>query len=126
MVSICLLTPLHWEGFFLLFLPTTVVRWTMTFFNAAIAHRLCTGPGKLQNSRINLVPRWVQIVLCNQNLHLVHHLAPKLPWYLYPKFWELNKNYLRRQGSVIKDFRGQTSTETSSEDFLGANISAEN
>ncbi len=44
----------------------------------------------------------LQVLLLNQNLHLIHHLHPAVPFYRYGKLWRAQEVTLRREGVVVK------------------------
>jgi beta-carotene hydroxylase len=46
--------------------------------------------------------RFLQVLLLNQNLHLMHHLHPAVPFYRYGFLWRAQESQLRAQGVVVK------------------------
>ena len=53
---------------------------------------------RYSNTRCLFVPRFLQWIMLNQNLHLVHHLRPSLPWYKYPEFWRQSQAEIQSKG----------------------------
>jgi beta-carotene hydroxylase len=57
----------------------------------------------------------LQVVLLNQNLHLIHHLHPAVPFYRYGKLWRQQEASLRAQGVRVlplKHFEVSTAGST--------------
>lgn len=42
--------------------------------------------GRYQNTRI-FESRWLNLLLLGQNYHLIHHMYPRVPWYLYQRVY---------------------------------------
>lgn len=60
-------------------------------------HRPHTGRGRFHDTA-NILPRWLDPLFLCQNLHAVHHLFPRLPWYRYREAHALVDGGLRRAG----------------------------
>jgi beta-carotene hydroxylase len=45
--------------------------------------------------------KWWQLMLLNQNLHLIHHLHPAVPFYRYGLLWRAQEQELRAKGVVV-------------------------
>tara|TARA_B110000971_G_scaffold6922_1_gene6732 strand:- start:4938 stop:5894 length:957 start_codon:yes stop_codon:yes gene_type:complete len=60
-----------------------------------MTHGLMTKKGK--------VNKLIAFLTCNQlTYHNIHHLYPKVPFYLYPKIWDDNKDELIRRGTKVQ------------------------
>ena len=54
-------------------------------------------------SKEGKINRIIAILTCNQlTYHNIHHLYPKIPFYLYPEIWEDNKEELIRRGTNVQ------------------------
>ena len=51
--------------------------------------------------------RIVNWLYCFQNYHLIHHLYPRIPFFLYPEAFDEVKPILKRQGAHIREFGHQ-------------------
>lgn len=56
---------------------------------------------KVLGSRTFESPPWAAFFLCNENLHLEHHLYPQVPWYHLPRLHEALAPALRAQGASV-------------------------
>jgi beta-carotene hydroxylase len=104
LLSLCLL---HEQGelfFALWFAPSFFGIGILGFLNTAWPHAPGNETDRVRNTRIHYVPRWLQILLCNQNLHLVHHLKPSVPWYEYPEWWRKNKAHYESLGAQVHTY----------------------
>lgn len=86
-------------------LPSLTGIGILGFANTSWPHHPAQEIERTRNTRVLLVPRFVQWLMFNQNYHLVHHLKPNLPWYDYPRYWSENGERLQAQGAVVSDFR---------------------
>lgn len=59
---------------------------------------------RYRNSRILLFPG-LGVLLTNQNLHLIHHLYPRIPFYRYGSFFREVRPALTAKGAPIVDLR---------------------
>lgn len=85
-------------------LPSFIGTGILGFINTALPHHPGKNRERMKNTRNFYVPRWLQWVMLNQNLHLVHHLRPDLPWYKYVDFWKANCEKLLAQGAEVSVF----------------------
>lgn len=60
-------------------------------------HRPHTGRGRFKDTA-NILPAWLDPFFLCQNLHAVHHLFPRLPWYRYREAHVLLDAALKREG----------------------------
>ena len=80
----------------------------LTLFTWA-PHHDHTETGRYRNTRVSLWPG-AELLLLGQNLHLIHHMIPSIPYYRYkPTFDEL-RPILERKGARIEGFWPQTAT----------------
>lgn len=59
---------------------------------------------RYRNSRILLFPG-LGVLLTNQNLHLIHHLYPRIPFYRYGTFFNEVRPALKAKGAPIVDWQ---------------------
>jgi len=102
------------------FIPTLVGIGFLAFLNAAWPHHPGKATNKYQNTKILLIPRPLEWLMMDQNLHLVHHLKPTLAWYQYKAYWEENREELVAKGAEVHDYRINTRKILSVLDKLGA------
>jgi fatty acid desaturase len=76
----------------------------LAFANTAWPHHPGKETSRYRNTRVLMVPRVLRLLMLNQNLHLVHHLRPTIPWYEYPAFWAQNKDRILAEGGQIAHF----------------------
>ena len=86
-------------------LPSLLATGILSFVNTSWPHDVGGEAARFKNTRVHLLPRWAQVLMCNQNLHLVHHLQPTLPWWKYGPVWEANREKWLAQGAVVIDYR---------------------
>jgi len=86
-------------------LPSFASTGLLAFLNTAWPHHPGDHSRKMKNTKILLVWKPLEWILFNQNLHLVHHLRPTLPWYEYPKYWRENRERLLQEGAEVVDYR---------------------
>ena len=67
-------------------------------------HRPHLGRGRMKDTAA-IAPRWLDPAFLAQNLHLVHHLWPTIPWYRYRAAFRVAEPSLREEGGLIWDFR---------------------
>jgi fatty acid desaturase len=53
------------------------------------------------NTRIVVLPGWLALPLLGQELHLVHHLWPRVPWYRYRAVWEADQEAIVGKGAWV-------------------------
>jgi fatty acid desaturase len=73
----------------------------LSFANTSWPHHPGKETDRMKNTRNLFVPRALQWIMCNQNLHLVHHLHPTLPWYQYPEYYRKNEEKLKAAGAAL-------------------------
>lgn len=90
------------------FPSTFLVAWLLPLFfsvgllayvNTAWPHHPARETATYRNTRNTYLPWSLQLLMLNQNLHLVHHLKPNLPWYKYPDYLARHEAELMRQGA---------------------------
>lgn len=101
---IALMTPFGTALFWAWILPTFVGVGLLSFANTAWPHHPAKSSDRLHATRIHYVPWLLQVIMLNQNLHLVHHLRPKLSWYQYPDFVRENEQELKEKGVTIVSY----------------------
>jgi len=79
-------------------LPPFFAYGILSFTNAAWPHHPAQETDRFKNTRNTYVPWIVQALMMNQNLHLIHHLKPNMPWYEYPEYLRQHEAELKRQG----------------------------
>ncbi len=96
----------RWDAFFWMWMvPAYVGTSLLAFLNTAWPHHPGKDRSRYGNTRILLVPRWLELLMGYQNLHLVHHLQPTIPWYEYPEYFRQNEADIVAKGGVILDYR---------------------
>jgi fatty acid desaturase len=107
--------------FFLVWIaPTIAGIGFLAFLNTAWPHHPGRAVNKYQNTKILLIPRPLEWLMMEQNLHLIHHLRPTLRWYQYRAYWEDNREELAAKGAEVLDYRITTRKILSVLDKLGA------
>jgi len=83
------------------FLPTRLGILLLNIFFQWLPHHPFDHTERYRNTRISL---WFggTLVLLQQNLHLMHHLWPSVPFYNYAKLYRALKPVLRAEGSRIE------------------------
>jgi fatty acid desaturase len=74
------------------------------YVNTAWPHHPATERTRVGNTRNLYVPRALQWLMGNQNLHLVHHYQPNVPWYEYRSWWRANREKLEALGAKSKSY----------------------
>lgn len=59
--------------------------------------------GRYQNTRI-FESRWLNLLLLGQNYHLIHHMYPRVPWYLYQTVYRRIRPDLEANAAPIEQF----------------------
>jgi fatty acid desaturase len=67
-----------------------------------LPHHPHTVQGRYTDTRA-IPSRVLEVLLLGQNLHLVHHLWPSVPWYRYGVVFREAEHALRAKGSPIVD-----------------------
>ena len=89
------------EWLCLLFIPTRVARLILAIFFQWLPHHPFDRTERYFNTRISLWPADGFVTL-QQNLHLVHHLWPSVPFYNYGRFYRRLRPTLIAKGSPIQ------------------------
>jgi fatty acid desaturase len=74
-----------WQYVLLIAWPAFGLGWVRSF----IEHRYGERPG--QRTAITESNVFWSLLFLNNNLHAVHHLYPKMPWYEIPAYWSANR-----------------------------------
>lgn len=96
--------PLHalWRAWGLPLLITAL----LSQIRAVAEHGLTAKGNVFTASRTVISSRALELLMCNINYHLEHHLFPTLPWYHLPKAHALLQGEYRRTGaSVYRSYR---------------------
>ena len=83
------------------FLPTRLGVLILNVFFQWLPHHPFDRTDRYRNTRISLWPGG-EILLLQQNLHLMHHLWPSVPFYNYARLYRALKPVLRAEGSRIE------------------------
>jgi len=67
-------------------------------------HRPHTGRGRLKDTAV-IAPRYFDPLFLSQNIHLLHHLFPTVPWYRYRSAFNAIEPGIRAEGGLIWDLR---------------------
>ncbi|MBU6376620.1 MAG: fatty acid desaturase [Bdellovibrionales bacterium] len=86
-------------------LPAFFSTGVLSFVNTSWPHHTDGETHRMKNTRIHLLPSWAQALMGNQNMHLVHHLQPTLPWWKYPEVWQASREKWVAQGAKVYDYR---------------------
>ncbi|MEM1181238.1 MAG: fatty acid desaturase [Acidobacteriota bacterium] len=82
--------------------PALMATAVLAFVFDWLPHQPHTSRERYKNSRILLFPG-LGVLLTNQNLHLIHHLYPRIPFYRYGTFFREARSALRAKGAPIVD-----------------------
>ena len=80
------------------FSPALVVGIALGLFFDYLPHRPFQERDRWHNARVYPSPI-LNILICGQNYHLIHHLWPSIPWYNYKPAYEAMKPLLDVKGS---------------------------
>lgn len=100
-IYFAIVSPFTWPILICWALPAFIGIGLLGFVNTAFPHHPGKEVGRYQNTRAALVPWIVQLLMLNQNLHLVHHLKPNMPWYEYPEYWRRHQHEIVENGSEV-------------------------
>ena len=92
--------PLFWHWF----LPAQLGGAALAFSFDYWPHRPHTGRGRLKDTA-SIDVRWFDPLFLNQNIHLLHHLFPTIPWYRYRPAWTELLPQVRAAGGLVWDLR---------------------
>ncbi len=59
---------------------------------------------------VSVTDRWLDAPMLGQNLHLLHHLFPSIPWYRYRPAWDEAAEGIRGEGGVSRTWREALAT----------------
>ena len=65
-------------------------------------HRPHAFRGRLRDTAV-VAPRWLDAPMLGQNVHLLHHLHPTVPWYRYRAAFERLRPAVAAEGALIWD-----------------------
>ncbi|MEM8933104.1 MAG: fatty acid desaturase [Acidobacteriota bacterium] len=82
--------------------PALVATGVLAFVFDWLPHQPHQDRSRYRNSRILLFPG-LGVLLTNQNLHLIHHLYPRIPFYRYGTFFREARSALAAKGAPIVD-----------------------
>lgn len=85
----------------LLFIPTRLAGLMLNIFFSWLPHHPFDRTERYLNTRISLWPG-AGVLLLQQNLHLVHHLWPSVPFYNYPRLYRRLHATLVAKGARIE------------------------
>jgi fatty acid desaturase len=99
------------EWLCLWFLPTRLGVLALNVFFQWLPHYPFDRTERYQNTRISL---WTggTLVLLQQNLHLMHHLWPSVPFYNYARLYRALRPVLIAEGSRIEGLRPGVAVKT--------------
>jgi beta-carotene hydroxylase len=99
----------YWREVLALWLvPHTIGSAIIIYFFAYLPHRPHDTKNKWQATRIVKISgpaaRIVNWIYLFQNYHLIHHLFPRIPFYLYPDAFQKLRPVLEKKGSRIYEY----------------------
>lgn len=92
-----------WDWLFLLLIPTRLAALILNIFFSWLPHYPFDRTERYRNTRISLWPGGTFLTL-QQNLHLMHHLWPSVPFYNYARLYRRLLPVLIAKGSRIEGF----------------------
>lgn len=101
-----------YELLMLWFLPWYIGQTAMLTFFTWTPHHDFTETGRYRDTRISLWPG-ADLILLGQNLHLIHHMLPRVPFYRYRAVFEEMRPLLERNGARIEGFWPETAASRS-------------
>ncbi|PIR23771.1 MAG: hypothetical protein COV44_01075 [Deltaproteobacteria bacterium CG11_big_fil_rev_8_21_14_0_20_45_16] len=96
-----IVTPLTWPIIFVWVLPAFFGIGLLAYMNTSLPHHPARETDRYRNTSNSYMPWFLQLLMLNQNLHLAHHLRPKMPWYEYPEYWKRNKAEIMQNGGRV-------------------------
>lgn len=103
------------EVLMLYLLPHYIASAMIIFFFAYLVHQPHQETDRYRDTNLFLFKGWVSKVVtwayCYQNFHLIHHLYPRIPFYLYPQAFKDVRPILDNEGSHIVEFDNLTPVE---------------
>jgi len=85
-------------------LPGFIANTFLAFVFDWLPHHPHTSQQRYLDTRIILFPG-LSTLLISQNMHLIHHLYPAIPYYDYGKAMEVLQEELEEHGARIEDYR---------------------
>jgi beta-carotene hydroxylase len=71
----------------------------LAYANTALPHQPGIEIDRFRNTRNLRMPWILETLMWHQNLHLIHHLHPTLPWYRYKEYYRENADWLKSKGA---------------------------
>ena len=99
-----------YELLILWFLPWWIGQSVMLTFFTWTPHHDHTETGRYRDTRVSLWPG-AELLLLAQNLHLIHHMMPAIPYYRYRATFDELRPILERQGVRFEGFWPQARPE---------------
>ncbi|MBD2185639.1 fatty acid desaturase [Planktothrix sp. FACHB-1355] len=93
----------HFLGYILnfWFSPALVVGLALGLFFDYLPHRPFQERDRWKNARVYASPI-LNILICGQNYHLIHHLWPSIPWYNYQAAYRATQPLLEEKGCHLR------------------------
>ncbi|HQQ78111.1 MAG TPA: fatty acid desaturase, partial [Thermoanaerobaculia bacterium] len=91
------------------FLPAQLAVTLLAFLFDYLPHRPHTLRGRMVDT-VSVTDRWLDAPFLGQNLHLLHHLFPSIPWYRYRPAWDEAEEGIRAEGGVARTWREALAT----------------
>lgn len=88
--------------FFLWLFPAWCSLALLSYANTAWPHHPAKERGRYKVAANQFVPLWLQVCMLNQNLHLLHHVKPQVPWYRYPQVFEAHQAEFEAQDAPLR------------------------
>lgn len=85
-------------------LPAQLAGTALAFLFDYWPHRPHRARGRLKDTAV-IAPRWLDPPFLSQNIHLLHHLFPTVPWYLYRRAFTALEPGIRAEGGLVWDLR---------------------
>lgn len=104
MIYLAVVTPFTLPILFVWILPAFLASGLLCYFNTAFPHHPAKETERMRTTRNSYLPWAAQVVMLNQNLHLVHHLNPRLAWYEYPQYWKNHEREMIQKGARVVVF----------------------
>jgi len=91
----------HGEAMFAIYvLPAALGRLLVGVLLAWLPHAPFTDTGRYRDTRVKRFPL-SRLILCGQDLHLIHHLYPSVPVHNYPRLFRAIEPDLRARGARV-------------------------
>jgi fatty acid desaturase len=96
-------------------LPWWIGQSVMLTFFTWTPHHDHSETGRYRDTRVSLWPG-AELLLLGQNLHLIHHMLPAVPYYRYRATFDELRPILERQDARIEGFWPQVASESAKAD----------